>query len=330
MQPENNQLKRYKEILHQYLSPEEIKAFHQKSNAKALWEVASAWLWIAFALILAGVFSHPLTILLAVIILSGKQLACAIILHDASHHSLFKTKKLNDFFGNWLGGYPILQNVKQYRPYHLQHHVATGTSDDPDINLTLGYPATEKSMVRKFGRDLIGLTGLKALLGVLLMHLGIVEYNLGNKIVKVDKSNITFSYLMSNAVKNLSGPLLFHLLFLGLCILAGQPWLYALWWISYLTLHQLILRIRSMAEHSMVEDRLNPLANTRTTYANFIERLLFAPLHVNYHAEHHLMVAAPCYNYPKLHRILKERGYFNHAPLANGYREIIQKAVKSA
>jgi fatty acid desaturase len=77
----------------------------------------------------------------------------------------------------------------------------------------------------------------------------------------------------------------------------------------------------------VVEDRNNPLRNTRTTYANFIERILFAPLNVNYHLEHHFMVAAPCYNYPKLHKMLKERGFYKEALLVPNYREIIKMAI---
>jgi fatty acid desaturase len=111
-----------------------------------------------------------LAIVIALFIIGGKQLGCAIIMHDASHYSLFKSKKLNDIIGNFFGAYPIFNNIEQYRPYHFQHHIATGTSDDPDINLVKGYPAKLAGMIRKLGRDLIGLTGIKADAGLLAMH----------------------------------------------------------------------------------------------------------------------------------------------------------------
>jgi fatty acid desaturase len=84
-----------------------------------------------------------------------------------------------------------------------------------------------------------------------------------------------------------------------------------------------------MAEHSMVEDRANPQKNTRTTYANFFERILFAPHHVNYHAEHHLCMGAPSYNLPKMHRLLLERGYFNEGALEPNYWSVVKRAVVS-
>jgi hypothetical protein len=50
-----------------------------------------------------------------------------------------------------------------------------------------------------------------------------------------------------------------------------------------------ITRIRNIAEHAVVPDANDPLRNTRTTRANFLERLFIAPYYVNYHLEHHLL-----------------------------------------
>ena len=65
-----------------------------------------------------------------------------------------------------------------------------------------------------------------------------------------------------------------------------------------------ITRIRNIAEHAVVPDSADPLRNTRTTHANFLERLFIAPYYVNYHLEHHLLFYVPCYNLPRVHRIL--------------------------
>jgi fatty acid desaturase len=327
--PENNQLAKYKAIIHQYLSKDEIRYFHHKSDLKGVLEVSTVWFWIAFSFAIVGIWPHFITIFLALWILAGKQLGCAIILHDCSHYSLFKSRRLNDIVGNWLGAYPNLQNIHQYRPYHLQHHVATGTSDDPDINLTKGYPTTMPGMTRKLLRDISGITGIKGMIGVLFMHMGFLRYNLGNKIEKIPGEERSLSTIIRNSWLNLRGPFAFHILFFGIFWLLGKPWLYFLWWAAFLTTYNVVLRIRSMAEHSMVEDSKDVLSNTRTTYANPIEKMLFAPLHVNYHNEHHMMVAAPCYNYPKLHVLLKERGFYQQALLAPNYRVILKKAIQA-
>ena len=69
-----------------------------------------------------------------------------------------------------------------------------------------------------------------------------------------------------------------------------------------------ITRIRNIAEHAVVPDSADPLRNTRTTHANFLERLFIAPYYVNYHLEHHLLFYVPCYNLPRVHRILSAAG----------------------
>lgn len=328
VKPENHQVRKYKAIIRKYLSPAEIRALHEKSNAKAWLAVLGVWAWIAFAFALVGFFPNVFTVILALFILGGKQLGCAIIMHDAAHYSLFKTKRLNDLIGNWLGAYPIGHNVAQYRPYHFQHHIATGTVDDPDKNLTRGYPASQGSMARKFARDLSGATGLKAEFGVLAMHLGYIKYNLGNYIERVAPTDRPLPQVLKNAYYHLRGPVAANILLFLVLLASGKPLLYLLWPAALLTTHQFCLRVRSIAEHSVVDDTTDPFRNTRTTYANFIERILFAPLHVNYHLEHHFLQNMPSYNSPKMHELLKARGFYEHGLLQPDYRSIIRLAVR--
>jgi len=65
-----------------YLIKEEIKQFLKKSDFKATLEFLHTWLWIAFAFALAGFFLNPFTIIISMFILGGKQLACAILMHN--------------------------------------------------------------------------------------------------------------------------------------------------------------------------------------------------------------------------------------------------------
>ena len=78
----------------------------------------------------------------------------------------------------------------------------------------------------------------------------------------------------------------------------------------------------------MTDDVHDPLRNTRTTYANWLEKLLFAPNNVNYHLEHHLMMGVPSYNLPKMHHLLKDKGFYKNALLEKGYWNIIKQAMK--
>ena len=314
----------YTQILKSYLSEEEMAHLLQKSDWKGLWEVVYNWLWIAIAFVLAGVWPNVLTIVLALFIIGGKQLGCAIIMHDASHFSLFKTRRLNEILGNWLGAYPIFHSVLRYRPYHLEHHIFTGTAGDPDVPLTKGYPTSKISMTRKFLRDLFGPTGVKGYVGLIFMQVGIWEYQLSGVVIK-EKS--TQSKIVT-AFKNLWGPVVFNVGLWFVLWLCGAGWLYLLWIGALFSTYTFSLRVRSMAEHCVVPDTADPRKNTRTVYANLVEQILFAPLNVNYHAEHHLFMSAPSYNYPKMHRWLKERGFYETGLLLPGYWQVVKNAIK--
>ena len=311
-----------------YLTKDEIQGFLKKSNAKAAWEIMHTWFWIIAAFVLVAVWTNPITLIISLFILGGKQLACAIIMHDTSHHSQFETRKANEVIGNLFGGFPIFLDVERYRPYHLSHHSHTGQDNDPDIGLTIGYPAGKKSLTRKILRDLFGLTGVKAMFGLAMIQAGLIKFTLGGGkpewLPKAERKGL-FHFVIF--FKNMAGPIVVNTLMWLVLWLSGNGWLYLLWIGAYLTTYQFCLRIRSIAEHSVVPDRFNNLLNTRTTYANFIERMLFAPHHVNYHAEHHLLMTVPSYNLPKMHRLLKERGFFEKGLLKPNYLEIIKLAA---
>lgn len=312
-----------------YLSAEERKSLLEMNDFRAFIEVSKHWLWIIFALLLPYFYLNPFTIVFSLFILGGKQLACAILLHDASHFSVFKNKDLNDFVGKWLGAYPIFQDMLSYRPYHKIHHLYTGLEEDPDVLLTRGYPTSKRSMFRKFFRDLTGQTGIKAFFGLILMSLGYIEYNLGNNVVRVAQKDRTWAAFIRTLIRNLWKPVWANfLIFLALYLFASG-WLYLLWVVAYLTTFQFCIRVRSMAEHSVVEDATNPMLNTRTTYANFLERMLFAPYYVNYHVEHHMLMGVPSYKLPEMHRILKERGFYEQGVLSPNYWKIIQSAMQT-
>lgn len=310
-----------------YLSKEERQALHQKNDWLAAAEILVNGLWIIAAFSLVYIWPNVLTVLISLFILGGKQLACAILMHDAGHYAVFNDRKINEAVGKWLGGYLIFNDMSRYRTYHFQHHKHTGLEEDPDLLLTRGYPTSRRSMIRKIMRDLTGQTGIKAFLGLIMIHLGYLAYNLGGKVERVDQSNRTWADFFDIMLKNLSGPFTANaILFCALAWLSS-PYLYLLWIVAYLTTFQLCLRIRSIAEHSVVEDTKNPLKNTRTTYANWLEKLLFAPYHVNYHVEHHMLMSVPSYNLPKMHKLLMERKFYEEGVLANNYWEVIKLAA---
>jgi fatty acid desaturase len=99
---------------------------------------------------------------------------------------------------------------------------------------------------------------------------------------------------------------------------------------AWLTTYSLAMRIRSIAEHGMVPDPADDMRNTRTTTARWWERLLLAPNRVNFHLEHHLVMAMPHYSLPRLHRLLRERGALDGACVTRGYLDVLRLASSAA
>jgi fatty acid desaturase len=102
-----------------------------------------------------------------------------------------------------------------------------------------------------------------------------------------------------------------------------------LWLLPLLTWYQVISRIRNIAEHAVVGNNDDRLRNTRTTLTNWVMRMVLAPYWVNYHLEHHLFVFTPCWKLPAAHRMLIEQGFGPRMELAQGYVQVLRKAVSN-
>jgi fatty acid desaturase len=64
----------------------------------------------------------------------------------------------------------------------------------------------------------------------------------------------------------------------------------------------------------------HPLNTTRHVDATWLERLVLAPINVNYHLAHHLYPSVPFYNLPKLHkRLMAYEVFREHAHITNSY-----------
>ncbi|GAB4438954.1 MAG: fatty acid desaturase family protein [Turneriella sp.] len=319
------------------LSSQEMAQLLKKSDLRGFVEVGTTWALIAFSFAIVALWPHALTlfmpVLVALVILGNRHLALAILVHDASHHALFKTRWLNDFMGKWFAAAPVLQNLEGYRKYHLQHHRYTGQDyqgekGDPDIILTRNYPISKKSLRKWLLRDLTGRSAPRLYLGLLAMNLGIIKFDLSGRVVMEPKKQRSALGWLIHGSKSLFPFLLTNAVMLSVLILLGHGWLYLLWLAAAFTTFQFFVRIRSIAEHGMLPRVADMLKNTRTTEVAWWERLTFAPHHVNYHLEHHFLMAVPSYRLPQMHKILKERGVFKDAPLAHGYVEILRLATQ--
>lgn len=312
-------LKETAAMLREKLTIEERKELLRVNPLRSWWMIGSNWLFIFAAMWLVVRWPNPLTILFALWLIGARQLGMGIVMHGASHHTLFATRWLNDWAGNWLSAYPIWTEIGPYRTYHLKHHKYTGTSADPDLGLAAPFPITRASFRRKMWRDISGQTGWKQAKGVFMRDMGWLSGRRTLGLSEGEQPDVGWHKIVPVAVTNL--------VLLGILTLAGHPELYLLWAVAWLTTYRVLSRIRSIAEHGMSPDQLHPLRNTRTTMARWWERLMIAPNRVNYHLEHHLLMTVPHHNLPRLHRMLRERGAIDGAVIAPSYWAVLKQAT---
>ena len=301
---------------------EELRELLEISDAASLWTLVVNWGGVLAAFALVGWSANPLTILLALFIIGGRQLGCAIVMHEAAHRTFLRDREWNDRIGNWFGAYPIGGDVLPYRNYHLIHHAKTGTEQDPDLSLTKPFPISKQSFWRKVWRDLSGQTGWKQLTGGFKRDLGLgtkrTQRNQGLR--PGEKPDVGWHKVAPFFISNFA--------IFAVPAAFGRPELYLLWLVALLTTYRLVLRIRSIAEHAMSGPAEDPLRNTRTTRVSWLERVFLAPNFVNFHLEHHLLMTVPHYNLPRMHERLRESGILERALVTEGgYREVLTRAT---
>jgi len=276
---------------------------------------------IAASMALVAFVPNALTIVLALFIIGTRQLGLAVIMHESAHHTLFSNRRLNDFVGNWLAGYPIYLSADMYRTHHLEHHAKTWTEGDPDLPLATPFPVSSASMARKVARDLLGITGLKQLIGTTVLVARVCRGK------HVDAGTLPMRLERRAAIRMVIGTVATNCALFAVLAALGHPMLYLLWFGAWMTTNKLVARIRSIAEHAVVPDPTHPIGQTRTVRAGWLERLFIAPNQVQYHLEHHLLMTVPHYNLPRFHEMLRERGVLEEACVADNYAQVLRQAV---
>ena len=297
------------------LDKHQLSQIREKNDFRNIFALCLDWGLIVFGLSIFYYYPSALTFISAVILIGSRQFALAVLVHDGAHNLLFSNLKVNDFFSQWFCAYPIFQDNRVYRPYHLKHHRFTETEDDPDLALSAPFPITKISFFRKVLRDLTGITGFRRYSQALISILKTDGDNLPDRL-----KGIWFKihgFLITNI-----------LIFLTISFFFHWSLYFLLWWLPAFTYYSLIIRIRNIAEHCVTSGSTD-LDNTRTTLTNPIVRFLMAPHRVNYHLEHHLFMMCPWYNLPKAHKMMIQNGYKDKMCIENSYRAVLFKAINA-
>ena len=240
-------------------------------------------------IIVAAVWIDNWFVWIAAFLLMGRAHAqYAALMHEAAHRLLFRNRKVNDFVGRWLLGFPAFTPIDSYRRGHMAHHREEFGPDEPDIPLYRGYPITRASLRRKLTRDAEGRTGWKLFKGLF-------------RAVRASDPSIRFQ---ARAIFGC------QLVLIAIGVALGHPWVYFILWLApYLTVWRVINRLRAIAEHGGMQQSKDRRLTTHSVKQSWAARFALVPYHIGWHLAHHVDAGVPMSSLPKLHRELRRSGY---------------------
>ncbi|GIU87577.1 MAG: fatty acid desaturase [Acidimicrobiia bacterium] len=277
---------------------EELRRIPNLANAASVVSVYGQTLGL---IVLAVWADHP-AVWVAVFLLMGRAHAqFAALMHEAAHRLLFSNRRVNDWVGRWLLGYPSFTPTDLYRRGHMAHHREEFGPGEPDIPLYRGYPISRASLRRKLVRDATGRTGWKLLKGLL-------------RGVRSSDPDVARQARRIVAVQ------------LGLAVVSaalGHPFVYwLLWFAPYMTVWRVINRLRSIAEHGGMQRSKDRRQTTHSVRQSWAARFVLVPYHIGWHLAHHVDSGIPMRHLPVYHAELRRSGYVSDALEYPSYRAL--------
>jgi fatty acid desaturase len=294
------------------LTKEEIVSLSRIDPLRSTFHIVAEWSMIIGAIVLCQRFWHPLLYILVVAFIGARQHALMILMHDGVHRRLYSNRTFNDWVAEIVLAWPNLISARAYRINHFGHHRYLNTPEDPDWARRQGdeawvFPKKVWDLAQIMLRDISGLNAFRLLM-------------LARRLVSKD-TGMTRSFIMVRY-----GFYVALAIVIGLAGLTKPVLLY--WVIPMFTWLIFIFRIRSIAEHSAIEDRDVAYAQTRTVYPTILERIFLAPKNVNYHLEHHFFPSVPFYRLPALHALLMTKpGFSESAHLTQSYLGVLKECL---
>lgn len=264
---------------------EELRRIPNFRNALA---VASLYVE-TIGIVVAAVWIDNLFVWALAFVLMGREHArFAALMHESAHRLLFRNRRVNDWVGRWLVGFPAFTPIDLYRRGHMAHHRDEFGPDEPDIPLYRGYPIPRASMRRKLTRDAEGRTGWKLFKGLV-------------RGVRAEDAAVR------SQARLIVGT---QLVIIAIGVALGHPWVYFILWLApYLTVWRVINRLRSIAEHGGMQRSKDRRLTTHTVRQLPVARFFVVPHHIGWHLAHHVDSGIPMANLPKLHAELRRSGY---------------------
>jgi fatty acid desaturase len=248
---------------------------------------------------------NPWALVALYIALGYLWMGMVTFMHDALHHTLFRSKAANWAFGI-LCMLPIFATFVGFREDHIEHHRHNRSPRDPDA-FTMGKRGVG-DFVLFYAYALIG--------GVLsFIHFNFIYpfQKFGAKLWAIQlfelalKGTVYWLVLSWAAEQDMLGKAL-------------EVWLYPVLVLSLLN------SMRFIAEHYGAPWDEGQMAGTRTVTSNPVHSFFWN--NINWHIGHHVYPSVPWYNLQKLHKVLEPQIVASGAPVDKSYLAVYWDALR--
>jgi fatty acid desaturase len=246
--------------------------------------LAGVWAVIIGAFALVTARPSPLTIVVAIVVVSSRQQALLNVQHECIHALFLRGRRGNELVGVWLCASPCGSPYGSSKARHLAHHKLLGTPEDPDAPLHRGPGfATRARTIRTFVHGMFGAYAVKVLLGG-------GDAATDAAVRRSDRVHLAMTQVVLWAAT----------------AVVFAWWVYPVVWLLPLgTITVLGHQLRSFGEHALTPaEEIDHEGRLVSTRSNRLERILLAPYNMNLHAEHHLFPWVPAFRLPAVqHRL---------------------------
>jgi fatty acid desaturase len=294
------------------ISRDKLKTLRTRTNAPGLVRLAVHITALALGALAVYLSSWTLWLQIPAMFVYGVVIVLLFApLHECSHGTAFHSRWINHLVGFVVAAFTF-RPFLYFKYRHAAHHTYTQHEDhDPDI---VPFPTS----LRDYFGQILGLSFWPKLLGTLWR-------GSTGRFTEEEREFLPES-VWNQVMLEIRLLVLLYIAVAVVSIYFGST-IALVYWLLPRVMGEPVLRAIRMAEHTGAEESPNLLANTRTTLANPVLRMLY--WNMPFHAEHHLASSVPFHALGKLHSEVSphlqcvSRGYIRV------HREIIREVLKN-
>ncbi len=275
------------ELRRSLLAPQRVRELSRLRPTRVARDIALCWATIGAAWVLAACVGGPVVTIAAAMVVGNRFYALFIIGHDGLHRRLHPDQARSDLITDLFVMAPIGAITRLNNRNHLLHHQHLATAADPDRFKHCCF--NKRSRLQVLGYLTSITSAATSLAHAFNRH---QQHELARPIgpPPPKRTPRDLALLIGTQLT----------LITGLTLLFGWWGYVAMWWVPVFLFTFLADNLRTFAEHGQLSGDAEADTHRLITMSpGWLERQLLAPMHMNFHAAHHLWPSIPYYNLPR-------------------------------